>query len=159
MSETHRRLLTWAAGPLVLVLLLGWAVLRVGSHAEGAQRAWAELRSARVLAEQIAELDGGHAADDATSAGLFGRVQSVADGAGIMGGQLANLERVEPAFGEDSAVRGARVDLRRVSVTQVVAFLEAWADSGLGRGARSINLIPEGDDYDDLWTAQLRLDG
>lgn len=159
MSETQRQLLIWSAGPLLLLALLGWSVQRSGANARGAQRAWAELQTVQDLASQIADVGGTDADPNAGEGGLFGQIQSVADGADIDGTQLANLERVEPAFGDEPSAAGARMDLRGVRLSQIITFLEAWAHSASGRGARTINLIPEGDDHDDLWTAQLRLDG
>ncbi len=158
-----KRWLIWGSGPAVLLVLVLLAWGRLGSNAEQARRSAQDLAQVRGLADQVARVRPPEIAPATGSEehGVLGQVEAVAQAAGIEVGQLAELKRSRgggATRGASSrAAGGPQVDLRGVSLEQVVVFLEMWASSGPTRGAQTINLLPEGDPYGDQWTATLWL--
>ena len=158
MNPDVKRWLVWGIGPAVLFILVLLALGRLSGQALEAQRSSQDLVEVRKLANQVkrATRPEGEPAAGTEDGGILGQVEAVAQAAGIEVGQLAELKR-ERGGGADGDPGGPQVDLRGVTLEQVVVFLETWAQSGPGRGAQSINLLPEGDPYGDQWTANLRL--
>lgn len=163
LTPQAKRWLIWGSGPAVLAVLVLLAWGRMASNATEARRSAQDLVEVRRLADQVARVRRPQSAPAAGTEqrGVLGQVESVAQAAGIAVGQLAELTRSRGG-GVGRGVSGGdpggpQVDLRGVSLEQVVVFLETWASSGPSRGAQSINFLPEGDPYGDQWTATLWL--
>lgn len=163
LTPEVKRWLIWSSGPAVLAVLVLLAWGRLGNNALEARRSAQDLVQVRQLADQVARV---RRPDSAPAAGtdergVLGQVEAVAQTAGIEVGQLAELKRARGGGGARGGAGGdtggPQVDLRGVGLEQVVVFLETWASSAPGRGAQSINLLPEGDPYGDQWTATLWL--
>ena len=164
MTPHTKRWLIWASGPVLLGLLVLLAWNRLDRNALEARRSAQDLVQVQRLADQVKRQQSPEreSAAGTEDRGVLGQVEAVAQDAGIEVGQLAELKRDRgggasgrSAPGGDAG--GLQVDLRGVTLEQVVVFLEKWALSGPGRGSQSISLLPEGDTYGDQWTATLLL--
>ena len=155
----HKLICVVVAGVPALLTLLAWG--RLDTAAAEARREAGLLADVRQTAAEVRTLrDAQDPAAARRGPGAAADVERIAEAAGVDPSRLARIERDGGGAGArtDGRRPPLRVDLRGVGMRELTHFLERWADSAPGRGARNVNLIPEGEDQEERWTAQLRLE-